>query len=430
MYMTFIISVATICVIHFFLQCTRMHCESILAVTSIPSVCNSTSTRLRMVLLKMSSGTADNNAPGSPAMHDDQSDTANLAMQTPESRPEEEHALAAHEPHDTQNSTDSSSESSAIDAISETSTIRYEQKPFTDFRVQVEQLCQSLWPPSSRDHRIPRFLGGHNKRFFGALRSRKVGRLLGLASPPKAYDIERMKGGGFNRVVGVKVVRSDDEEPIPLVLRTARYLWNSRPDREIAALEYVRQHTAIPIPHVKAFDLTDENPLKMPYILLERIAGVGLNTMMSDPDNMSHKQWCTLAKDLGHLILELQKIEHPTPGLIETILKEEAVQSFHIRPFDIRRPRNINWKQEQANSPTREADNEIALQWYKDTFNFFAAQFGRAKMPDRYCVEPADATTCLCRASYEISKHLQQRRKPSSSYGSCAPEHHGRDWPR
>ena len=268
------------------------------------------------------------------------------------------------------------STSSSFRPPSVTSTIAYEQTPFTEWSVQVRQLCHSLWPPSVKEYRIQRLLGGPNNRFLGVLRSKKLGRFLWPASPPKAFEIERMRGGSFNRIVGINIIGSETEDPIALILRTPRYPWDSRPDREVATLEYVRKHTKIPVPHIKAFDLTEENPLKVPYVIQSRISGICLQDAILN--GLSPKQWCTLAKEIGGMILEMQNISNPTSGLIESSTKDDGTQSFTVCPFDIRRPYDMEWKQTQANSKTLEADNAKVLRWYgEDTLHFFVTQFGR-----------------------------------------------------
>ena len=268
------------------------------------------------------------------------------------------------------------STSSSFRPPSVTSTIAYEQTPFVEWSVQVKQLCHSLWPPSVKEYRIQRLLGGPNNRFLGVLRSKKLGRFLWPASPPKAFEIERMRGGSFNRIIGIKIIGSENEDPIELVLRTPRYPWDSRPDREVATLDYIRQHTKISVPHIKAFDLTEENPLKVPYVIQSRVSGICLQTAINQ--GLSPKQWCSLAKQIAQLIQELQSLTNPTPGIIENSTKDDGVQNFTVCPFDIRRPFETEWKRRQAQSLTFSDENRKALYLYeKDTCSFLATQFGR-----------------------------------------------------
>ena len=74
-------------------------------------------------------------------------------------------------------------------------------------------------------------------------------------------------------MVGIKVRsektsgNSGDEEQ--LILRAPKHAWDADLKTEVATLLYVRQHAAdIPIPHIKAFDLTDVS--KYPSLHLAR----------------------------------------------------------------------------------------------------------------------------------------------------------------
>ena len=140
-------------------------------------------------------------------------------------------------------------------------------------------------------------------------------------------------------------------------------------------MEYVRHRTSIPVLHIKVFNLTDDNPLKTPYILQTRISGVSLQSVLPD---MSHKQWCSVAGQLGHIILELQQVTNTAPGLIENSGKIGGFSNLKVSPFDIRKPFDSDWKKKQETSLTFETDNERYLYMYKkDTFRFLVIQLAR-----------------------------------------------------
>lgn len=97
-------------------------------------------------------------------------------------------------------------------------------------------------------------------------------------------------------------------------------------------------------------------------------------------NGLSHKQWCILAKEIGRIVHELQNVTNPTPGLVETANQEGGEPHFKIVPFDIRNPRDPEWKEKQMKCTTLAEDNAKTLQWYsEDTLNFFATQFGRSR---------------------------------------------------
>ena len=116
---------------------------------------------------------------------------------------------------------------------SESSTIFRHQTPFTKYRGQVEGLCNSLWPAS---------------------------RLV----------IDRLRGGIYGGFVGIKTKiegasqHSGEEQ---LILRVPGQAWKADLKTEVATLLYVRQHAVdIPIPQIKAFDLTDVSNSPSPHL--------------------------------------------------------------------------------------------------------------------------------------------------------------------
>lgn len=276
------------------------------------------------------------------------------------------------------------SKSPSISYQSETSTIAHEQTPFIDFKLQVMELCHLLWPPASRGPLSEQSPRVSSHRFLGLVKSRKLGRLKSSPSfapdetskhLTKEFTVERMTGGTFNRVIGITVIDPDANRPEQLILRVPRIGWMSRPDREVATLRYVRQHSSIPVADLKAFDFSSDNPLKDPYVVQSRIAGTDFRTAMQN--DLSQEQWYAIARETGRIMLQFQLMSNPVPGFIEEVTSQDGVQAFTVKPFDIKPPFEKDWTLKQA-SPLFDADNSRVLECYeKSTLDFFLAQFGR-----------------------------------------------------
>ena len=157
-----------------------------------------------------------------------------------------------------------------------------------------------------------------------------------LPPPPRDFVIERLRGGGYNRVNGITVPQSENEDLAKLILRVPRFA-DSQHDLEVAVLRFVRQHTSMPVPEVKFVGFTSNNPLKQRYAIQSRISGCDLQTD-SKPiwyPNLSHAQKCTAAKEFAELLLELQSVRHPYPGRIEAASVDDGIQKFIIQPFEL-----------------------------------------------------------------------------------------------
>ncbi len=260
------------------------------------------------------------------------------------------------------------SRNSEVSLKSESSTIAHEQTPFVEFSKQVKELCNVLWPSSSKEP--PR-----KGRFLESLRSKKAGSSSRPPPSPKDFIIERLAGGTFNRVTGITIVGRDGQEDVRLILRVPRIEWESRPDRDVAILRYVRQHSSIPVADVEAFDITSNNALKDPYVIQNRLSGISLHSAHSQ---MSHKQWCTVAREIGRTMLAMHGLTNPTPGLIEESMDEKGNRGFTVCPFDIKSPHDMGWKKRAASCATTADDNaSITKSYGKTTLHFLATQFGR-----------------------------------------------------
>ncbi|KAG8355660.1 hypothetical protein FVEN_g12866 [Fusarium venenatum] len=63
-------------------------------------------------------------------------------------------------------------------------------------------------------------------------------------------------------------------------------------DHDVAALQFVRRNTKIPVPRVVMFDETEYNALGVPYGIQNRIHGVDL---ISTYPNLYHQDRCRFA---------------------------------------------------------------------------------------------------------------------------------------
>lgn len=222
--------------------------------------------------------------------------------------------------------------------VSFTSTVEYSQTPFDQYIHQVKELCHLLWPPSPKPSqdvkasRAERLLG--RNRMTGILLPKRS-RSVRASAPPKEFSIERLRGGGYNRITGITVKHSIDEEPTQLILRVPRFD-GGRPDREVAVLRFVRQYTSIPVPEVKYMDFTSDNPLKKSYVIQNRILGHDLQAdSATNYPSLNYEQKCTFAKEFALLLREMHNLWHPLPGLIEYSAESGSDQNFTVRPFDL-----------------------------------------------------------------------------------------------
>lgn len=266
----------------------------------------------------------------------------------------------------------SSTVSSSISIDSRTSTLKYGQEPFDLYRTRVEDLCRKLWPAESRVATPERRMGEVAKsRILNAVRVKKLRRFLSQSSE-KEFIIERLAGGTYNRIVGITVKNSGIDDPQKFVLRVPRpqmaefgYI-----EREVAILRYVRRNTTLPVADVISFDATANNSLESGYVVQSRLPGVSLHTIW---DELTHEQRCTVAQEIGKIILALQAVKNSKPGIVEASPTDDGAQNFSVRPFDVKSPYDEDWKTKIPHHVSDEGD-DTAIQTPKE---WFGTQFGR-----------------------------------------------------
>lgn len=82
-----------------------------------------------------------------------------------------------------------------------------------------------------------------------------------------------MTGGGYNRVIGAEL--SSKER---IVIRIPRF--GDEIDDIVAILQFLKNYSSIPVPHILHFDLTDKNSIGSPHMVQKYVAGHPLEQLM------------------------------------------------------------------------------------------------------------------------------------------------------
>ncbi|KAF4617039.1 hypothetical protein G7Y89_g15110 [Cudoniella acicularis] len=154
------------------------------------------------------------------------------------------------------------------------STAMYEHESFETYQLKVAQLCRDL----------------------------KYGEL---------QKIDRMHGGGYNRVIGLQ----GSETPAPdLVLRVPRFLDLDQAHEitdQVAVLSYLSQYDFLHVPEVVGYDTTENNALSSIFSLQRRIHGVPIEEVFYDLPLAEKLQITTL---VAELLLKMETVRFEQPG--------------------------------------------------------------------------------------------------------------------
>ncbi|XXG97066.1 hypothetical protein Hte_003360 [Hypoxylon texense] len=245
-------------------------------------------------------------------------------------------------------SSSSSASSSVSDAESESSTVVYEHEPFETFQSRVLDFArQKIWPDAA----------------------------------PNEISVERMAGGGYNRIIGIS--RQPVEQPelrIQHILRIPRFD-NTKLDNQVATLRLLQQRGTIPAPVVISFDQTDDNELGFKYMVQDRLPGV---TLQSVYPKLPHKERCRVARELGHAYHELLATSSDAPGAL--VLPVDGMGPLELLPWE--RP-DVPCTREYSESPVPQDIQKLLVDIFVARKNYdlrrWPTSTANPRLMDKFC---------------------------------------------
>ncbi|KAJ5115669.1 hypothetical protein N7456_000017 [Penicillium angulare] len=184
----------------------------------------------------------------------------------------------------------SSCKSDTTSSHSDPSTYTYDHEPFETCKSRALQLGQEVLTPSNGE-----------------------------------LSIERMRGGGFNRIIGLSTTKQ-------YILRIPRFE-DRQLTEDLAPLQLLASQSIIPIPNVVKFDTSKSNALQSPYIIMDRISGASL---WPTYPTMPHSAKSAIARDLGKVYAELHSIRSVNTGRLTFAPSAEQLsyESLMIQPLE------------------------------------------------------------------------------------------------
>ncbi|KAH6878575.1 hypothetical protein BKA58DRAFT_452712 [Alternaria rosae] len=238
---------------------------------------------------------------------------------------------------------------------STTSTEEFGHEPFDTFQFKAVELCEKQWPNLSKD----------------------------------AFTVTHMDGGSYNRVLGVQVDGSWRQaswlkRQAQMLLRTAcpgvirkteirdyvlriprmEHAWV---EHEVSILKFLAA-TSLPVPRIKIFSLSAENPVGSPYMIQPRLPGKAVIEVYLE---LNTPQRVSFARDLGRALKKMGEIQSPSPGTLnpDSILAGSSeTQLLRLQCP----PRNAFRQSEDASVPSTP----------QTVYEFFMSQFARQRAYD------------------------------------------------
>ena len=98
-----------------------------------------------------------------------------------------------------------------------------------------------------------------------------------LLTPGMVAGVERMEGGGYNRVIGVTMAHG--KRYVLRIPRCCQPIHHEIAD-QVAIIRHVEKNSSIPVPEVIHFDVENRNPIQAPYMIQTRLEGVSLSDVI------------------------------------------------------------------------------------------------------------------------------------------------------
>ncbi|KAF2093466.1 hypothetical protein NA57DRAFT_48185 [Rhizodiscina lignyota] len=227
-----------------------------------------------------------------------------MAEDTPHIVPEDTEHLNCQADASSEAGSDGRSDSGS-DEVSESSTIVYEHESFETFQHRVKRFCSTQWPNATED----------------------------------CFEISRLDGGAFNRVIGIKYTNPVTEQSEEYVLRIPRF--ESAPlEYEVADFVFAAKSTGLPVPEVIAYDLTENNSLKTRYSIQRRIPGQSLYEVYP---TLNPSQKTSVAKAMAQVITKLQSKVYSRFGRIDPTPVLAGTESDLKKVFRFEVPARQSW---------------------------------------------------------------------------------------
>lgn len=205
------------------------------------------------------------------------------------------------------------------DTASETSTIAFEQTPFELMKTKVAELVT---------HK--------------------------LAQVPSTIQIERMKGGAYNRVIGVSVVPHhptrfctywfyerlcrllgmvNNGDSSQYIVRIPRGETEGVVTSQVAVLHAIKPRLSFPVPQVVAYNDGYDNHLGRPYMIQERLPGQAVSHTWG---NLNLQQKKSVVKRVTELVSEIVSVQAVPGEISDRNLTAETGDPLHVDKMDRR----------------------------------------------------------------------------------------------
>jgi hypothetical protein len=217
------------------------------------------------------------------------------------------------------------------DVASVANTILYDQEPFETFQHKIVELAKEQFHRNAREIQIHQMKGGSFNRVVGVTipsKPRRFGLYWFLCRCLGAHK-KRSEAKFDSYVVRIPRTEYEGEDAAKEMIGDM--------EREVALVKTVGSRLPLPIPKVFSYDLTTTNLFERPYMIQTRLPGQNLRLHLWGNLNMQQKQ-CA-AKHITNLATVIASVEGPAGDISSENLSRPSnspicVETFHTLGYD------------------------------------------------------------------------------------------------
>jgi hypothetical protein len=231
-------------------------------------------------------------------------------------------ATATQNPQDIGDEISNDYDDDASSFVSETSTVKYDQEPYASFQEKVVALSNSLFSDNTvNDIKLERIKGG------------SFNRIIGITLLKSKLPLFLM--GQFRAMLSVCIRGKTKQTPKPkdLILRVPRDTLHNLFYQAIT-LSYLERKLPYPVPKPVCYDSGTENALGRAYMVQKRLPGQSLSQLWP---KLNLQQRKGAARCIAEIVRDLHKVKNSCAGIISPLntTHDLNVDLMKIEPMPI-----------------------------------------------------------------------------------------------
>lgn len=103
----------------------------------------------------------------------------------------------------------------------------------------------------------------------------------------------------------------------------------------ITTIEFLNEHSTLPVPEIYGYDVTCDNPLHRPYVFMSKLPGVLISSLLDDAFETRQNIMLNIVKQWGAYVIELASLRFTAIGSLQRNEDDEYKVEQLITPYNL-----------------------------------------------------------------------------------------------